>query len=201
MDEITKIIADNLIELRKKNNMTQGALAESLSYSDNAVSRWEHGEITPSIETLNQIAKIFNVPLRSLIEKDAKKVSDISDRTRMMNRLATILISVSLVWLFDAIVFVILQIGYGITIWQMFYWSIPVVALIMLPFGQYWGAHIWRFVILSIFTWSTLGCLYLQLFNLDQRVWLIFIIGIPVQLGLSIWTFVKPKPKKKSKQK
>ena len=201
MEDITKIIADNLIELRKKNNMTQGALAEKLNYSDNAVSRWEHGEVTPRIETLEQIAKIFNVPLRALIEKDAKNVSDLSDRTKMINRLATILISISLVWFTAALVFVVLQIAYGVTIWQIFCWSIPVVVLIMFPFGQYWGRHIYRFVILSIFVWSTLACLYLQLCHLTQWTWLIFIIGVPIQLALTIWAFIKPRQKKKPKQK
>lgn len=199
MEEITEIIANNLTELRKKNNMTQGALAEKLNYSDNAVSRWEHGEVTPSIETLDQIAKIFNVPLRSLIEKDAKKVSDISDKTRMINRLATILISISLVWLIDALAFVIVQLAYGVTIWQIFCWSVPLVALIMFPFGEYWGKHIYKFVILSVFSWSILACLFIQYYIINPWMWLVFIIGIPIELGLAIWAFVKPKQKKKVK--
>ncbi|MGN0961716.1 MAG: helix-turn-helix domain-containing protein, partial [Christensenellales bacterium] len=42
MKDIKQIIANNLITLRKKNNLTQNELAEKINYSDNAISRWEH---------------------------------------------------------------------------------------------------------------------------------------------------------------
>jgi hypothetical protein len=31
-------------------------------------------------------------------------------------------------------------------------------------------------------------------------MWLIFTIGVPIQLALSIWAFIKPKPKKQLSQ-
>ena len=58
MKEIKDIISNNLISLRKKHNLTQNELAEKLAYSDNMVSRWERGEITPSIETLQKIGAL-----------------------------------------------------------------------------------------------------------------------------------------------
>ena len=63
MADIKQIIAKNIIDLRKKNKMTQNELAEKLNYSDNAVSRWERAEVTPSVETIEQIAEVFNVPI------------------------------------------------------------------------------------------------------------------------------------------
>ena len=195
--EIAKIIAENLIELRKKNNLTQGELAEKLNYSDNAISRWEHAEVTPSVETLEQIAKVFNVPLRALIEKDALKVSAVSDKTRLINKLAVILISVSVVWLLATVIFVMCQIFLGKTFWQIFCWSAPVVTLIMLPFGEYWGGHIYKFVMYSIFTWTLIASFYLQFYKVNELFWTVFIIGIPIQLCLAFWAFLKPKTKKK----
>ena len=69
MKEIKAIIANNLIILRKKNNLTQNEIADKLSYSDNMVSRWERGEITPSVETLPQISEFYSVPLSSLLSE------------------------------------------------------------------------------------------------------------------------------------
>ena len=71
MKEIKDIISNNLIRLRKAHNLTQNELANKLSYSDNMVSRWERGEITPNIETLQKISEFFNIPLSTLIEDDA----------------------------------------------------------------------------------------------------------------------------------
>ena len=57
MDQIK--IGKFIAECRKKNNLTQNELAEKLAYSDNMVSRWERGEITPSVETLQKISEFY----------------------------------------------------------------------------------------------------------------------------------------------
>ena len=72
MKDIKRIIAENLVALRKKNNLTQNELAEKLNYSDNTISRWEHAEITPSIETLEQISILFDVSIESLIKENGE---------------------------------------------------------------------------------------------------------------------------------
>lgn len=195
MQEIKDIIAKNLIDLRKKNNLTQGELALKINYSDNAVSRWERGEVTPSIETLDSIAKIFNVPLSSLIEDNAKEISQTRDKKLIINKLAIILICCSIVWLVAIIAFVYSKLIYNVNIWTIFVWAIPVSCLVLLPFNEYWGRYIYKFVILSVFQWTILGAVYLQF--LQHNIWLIFIIGVPIQVALSIWAFIKPKNIKK----
>ena len=70
MKNIAEIIANNLIMLRKKHNLTQNDLAEKLKYSDNTISRWEHAEITPTIETLQKISEIYDVPLEYLLKEN-----------------------------------------------------------------------------------------------------------------------------------
>ena len=204
MNDIKEIIARNLSTLRKKNNLTQGQLAEKLNYSDNAVSRWEHGEVTPSIETLEQISEVFNVPLRALIEDNAVKQAEISDRKQLINTLAIMLISVSLLWLVATIIFVCTKIISGVYFWQIFCWIVPIASIIMYPFHKYWGRHIYKFVIFSITLWSLLACIYIQFYTLNSWLWLIFIIGAPIEIALAIWAFIKPKPKapkRKKKQK
>ena len=199
MEDIKQIIAKNLINLRKKHDLTQNQLASKINYSDNAISRWERGEVTPSIETLQQIAEIFGVPLRSLIEDNALRVAEMSDRKQLISKLAGILISVSLVWLAATVIFAVNAILFEIFFWQIFCWSVPLVSIVMIPFHKYWGGHIFKFTILSIFVWSLLSATYIQFYFINSWFWFIFIIGIPIQIALCIWAFIKPKPKKKRK--
>ena len=192
---IKQIIADNIISLRKSHNMTQNELAEKLNYSDNAVSRWERAEVTPNIETLSQIAEIFGVNVSTLLEENALKASKEDDKKQTIGRLAITLIFVSLVWFLFSIIFVYGQLILNVTMWKLFVWAVPLTCLILLPFNEYWGKYIYRFVILSVFQWTLLVSIYLQF--LDYNVWLIFIIGIPTQVALCIWSFLKPRKVKK----
>ena len=87
------------------------------------------------------------------------------------------------------------------TLWQIYIWSMPIVALVMMPFHHYWGRHIYKYTILTIFVWTLLLAVFLQFLKFSPWMWVVFILGIPVQIGLSIWAFVKPKPPKPRKQK
>lgn len=193
--EIKQIIANNIISLRKSHNMTQNELALQLNYSDNAVSRWERAEVTPSIETLSQIADLFAVPLASLLESNALEKSQEADKKQVIGRLAITLIFVSLVWFLVSIIFVYGQIIQHAIYWKLFVWAVPLTCLILLPFNEHWGKTVYRFVILSVFQWTLLVSIYLQF--LEYNMWLIFIIGIPTQIALCIWSFLKPKNSKK----
>ena len=201
MDDIKNIIAKNLISLRKKSNMTQNELAGKLNYSDNAVSRWEHAEVTPSIETLQQIAIVFNVPLSSLIADNAERQVEMSDKRQLVNKLAITLISAALVWFVATIIFVCAQLIWDYTFWQIFVWSLPIISLVMLPFHKYWGRHIYKFITLTVFLWTLLGSIFLQFYHLTHWLWMIFILGVPIEIALSIWAFIKPKPAKPKRNK
>lgn len=191
MADIKEIIAKNIISLRKKHNMTQIELAEKLNYSDNAVSRWERAEVTPSIETLVQMSEVFNVPLNSILEDNVVEVITKRDRKETFNKLAVILLFVSLVWFISVIAFVYGKLIFNVNLWTIFAWSVPASCLVMYPFNSYWGKYIYKFVILSVFVWALLTCIYLQF--LQYNLWLIFFIGIPIQSALGIWAFIKPK--------
>ena len=61
------MIGEKIKELRINNKMTQKDLAERLYVTAQAVSRWENGEVEPSLSTLVEIAKIFNVSTDELL--------------------------------------------------------------------------------------------------------------------------------------
>lgn len=80
MEENT--LAQTLVHLRKKREMTQKELASKLNYSDKVISKWERGETLPDINALKGIARFYNVSLDALVE-DAplKESSDVRKPT------------------------------------------------------------------------------------------------------------------------
>ena len=64
------MIGEKIKDLRVKNQMTQKDLADKLYVTYQAVSRWENGEVEPSISTIKEMAKIFEVGVNELLETD-----------------------------------------------------------------------------------------------------------------------------------
>lgn len=70
-----KLFGATITKLRKKNHMTQSALAESLNVSDKAVSKWETGLGYPDITLLPKIAAVFGVTVDYLITGERKGIT------------------------------------------------------------------------------------------------------------------------------
>lgn len=70
MSDLRIILADNLIKLRKANHLTQLELAQKLNYSDKAISKWEHGDTLPDIETLKTLADMYGVTVDALLTEE-----------------------------------------------------------------------------------------------------------------------------------
>lgn len=66
-------IANRLVQLRKKNQLSQEALAEKLGISRQAVSKWERAEASPDTDNLIMLARLYNISLDELlrIEEEA----------------------------------------------------------------------------------------------------------------------------------
>lgn len=56
-----------LAQFRKNLDMTQDELAEKLFVTRQAVSRWETGGTTPSVDTLKLMSSMFNVSINELL--------------------------------------------------------------------------------------------------------------------------------------
>ena len=61
-------IKDVLPQLRQEHNMTQKELAEKLYVTRQAVSRWETGETTPSIDMAKLIATVLDEPITRVLD-------------------------------------------------------------------------------------------------------------------------------------
>ena len=61
-----------LKELRKEKELTQEQLAETLSVSRRTVSRWETGSNMPDLDLLVEMADLYQVDLRELLDGERK---------------------------------------------------------------------------------------------------------------------------------
>jgi len=74
-------IANRLVELRKKNGLSQEELADKLGLSRQAVSKWERAESSPDTDNLICLAKLYNVSLDDLLKTD-QDIEEISLEVR-----------------------------------------------------------------------------------------------------------------------
>ena len=74
---------EKLQELRKKKDMTQEELAESLYVSRTAISKWESGRGYPSIDSLKEISRFFSVSIDELLS--AEKMVSIAEKENKEN--------------------------------------------------------------------------------------------------------------------
>lgn len=65
--------AEKLKYCRKKQNITQTALAELLNVSQSAVGNWEAGKREPDLDMINKIASVLNVPVYRLLDDSVPK--------------------------------------------------------------------------------------------------------------------------------
>ena len=64
------ILADKIIENRKKNGWSQEELADKLGVSRQSVSKWESAQAIPDMKKILQLAEIFNVTTDYLLKDE-----------------------------------------------------------------------------------------------------------------------------------
>ena len=193
MSDIKTAFAENLQILRKEAHITQSELAEKLNYSDKAISKWERAEAIPDVMTVKEIADTFGVTVDWLLESEHKTVRTAA-RREQKNRLIISLLATVLVWLIATVVFVCLEPsgvagGRG---WMIFVYEVPLSCIVLLVFNSIWGKVKYNFYLITGLVWSALASLYLSFFTFAlSNVWLVFIIGIPGQIIIILWSRLK----------
>ncbi len=195
MEDLKVIIAANITELRKESGLTQLELAEKLNYSDKAVSKWERAESLPDVGVLKQIADMFNVTVDYLLKSDhtvereqAARVS----RRKQRNRGIITGISIMLVWLVATVVFFVLDSTTSVKTTELlicFAYAVPASFIVWLIFNTIWFNRRRNFLIISLLMWSSLASLFITLIGFN--LWLMFIVGIPAQIIIFLWSGIK----------
>ena len=192
MDEITlkNIIADNISAYRKAKGLTQLEVAEALNYTDKAVSKWERAESIPDVTTLCRLAELYGVTLNDLCSERAEpEIGKISKVLKSHKKIIPFL-SAGLVWLAATIVFVFLAMFEAVNKpWLAFVYAVPVSTIVLLVFSAIWGNKILSSVIISLLVWSVPTCLVLTISV--TRIWLLFIVPVPLQVLVILWYIMR----------
>lgn len=192
MTDYKRIIANNITELRKAVPYTQAELAQKLNYSDKAVSKWERGESIPDVVVLKQIADLFGVTVDYLLEEVHPLKSTMQNMPRQLkkNRALITGLACMLVFLIATVGFVILSLTTQITrLWLLYIYAIPICAVLLIVFNSVWGKKKRNFFFISLLMWGLLLSVYLTIGIYSN--WLIFVMGIPGQVIIVMWSGIK----------
>lgn len=198
MQELKLIIAKNIQKLRQEKGMTQLELAEKLNYSDKSVSKWERGESLPDIVVLKSVADLFEVTLDYLVEEEHKEkpvTGEMMNRNYRRNCYIITGTSIFIVALMATLIYVILAMIFpGKSYpWLCYAYAVPAALIVWLVFNSIWFNPRKNFLIVSLLVWSLLLALYLTFSMLGFRIWPLFLIGVPAQIIIWIWSGLKKK--------
>ena len=193
MEPIKSTVAKNIVRLRQASGMTQAELAAKLNYSDKAVSKWERGESLPDVAVLAQIADLFQVSMDWLVRGDAIGAEPAVKERSRINRVMVTLMSILMVWLIAALIFTVIHLVAGAHAANalVFIYAVPVSFIVWLVFNSIWFNQKRNYLIISLLMWSLLVTLQLTILPFGHNVWPIYILGIPAQIIIIIWSKLK----------
>ena len=197
---LKKTLGKNIGTYRKRQGLTQAALAEKLNYSDKAVSKWERGESMPDVLTLMQLAELFGITVDDLL-KDPNRLPEQTGAVvgkmekavekhlkRKADKRIILGLSSLLVWFVALLLFVVIS-SLGIEkSWIAFIYAIPADAIVMLSLRSAWRDFRWNKTLVSVIMWGSILSLYLSLILFGgPNIWKLFLLGIPGQIAIFLW--------------
>ena len=111
-------LGQNILELRKKNGLSQEHLGEKVNVTRQTISNWELEETAPNPEQLKLLSKALNVSVDELIDNDIEnviynKVKLTEKQTKSIKKiLKGFLIGFIIFLVIDIIVFIICFFGH-----------------------------------------------------------------------------------------
>lgn len=203
MEDLYKIFAKNVAQLRSERKMTQAQLAAQLNYSDKAISKWERGEALPDVTVVKQIADTFGVTVDYLLKSDHSPGDfrpDFVDRRVRRNRMLISAIATMLVWLIATFLFLVFnalpQVALPFPTWLFFIYALSPSIVVLLIFNSIWGVPHFNFAIISVLVWAVLATVFLSILMIARiNLWQVFLLGIPAQCIIMLWSGLK-NPKK-----
>lgn len=199
--ELNDIIAENLAKYRKAANLTQSELAERLNYSDKSVSKWEQGNGMPDIFVLYKLAELYGVTVNDFMYKHEEKPIIPGKKKHFFSRWMILVMSAGLCWLVAVIAFVFIKIiapDFGFA-WFPFIYALPASFIVLLVLSCVWRFYVLRSVSATGVIWTTLLSISLTVTLVANvpNAFMLFLIGVPLQILILLWFFFRRKTHKK----
>lgn len=195
MEKLGSIIGTNLTFLRKKAGLTQLEFGEKFNYSDRTVSKWELGDIIPSVEVLKSIADFYGVTVDFILKEHAsdkdffsivKKVPDVGNKITVTALIVIILYAIA-VTIHVASIFDMHTSDMRVNKWWTVYmWMVPVSALIIaVSSKRLFKSNKLMFIWISVAVWTILISAFVTAYlTKNNFYWYLFFIGVPVQIAI-----------------
>lgn len=195
-ENLTAIIAENLVYYRKKAKLTQSELAAKLNYSDKSISKWERAEGVPDIHILVQLAKLYGLSVNDFVSKKKKeKVAN-----RFFSKVLITLMAIGLVWLVAAIAFFAVRL-IGIEdstffkSWHIFIYAIPVTCIVGIVFSSLYFNKWITMGAVSGLCWSLAVAIHIALGSYEN-MGLVYVVMAPFQVLVILFFVLLIKRKK-----
>ena len=200
-EKLKNQLGSNIAAHRKRFGLTQAALAEKLNFSDKAVSKGERGESIPDVVTLARLAELFDVPMDVLVRDKDELPKDIGSVERAMERAVEktlkrkankkIIQNLSslLVWFIALLCYVVFATLDVPNAWIGFLYALPANCVVLISLRSAWHDYRANILLISILSWSALAAVHGSLLALaDFNAWMIYLLGIPGQIAIFLWS-------------
>ena len=184
MDELKRIVAENLIRLRQNSGMTQADLGEKLNYSDKTVSKWERAESLPDVYVLKQISTIFGVTVDMLLSPHGKEdfgieSTETKEKERSYSSNMITMISVFSIWTLALLIFVVLWVN-KIVFPLVFLVAIPISLVVLLVMRSVWNQGRYNYWVVAALVLSLFVLVYFCFWS--SKPWQMWLLVIPAEL-------------------
>lgn len=107
-------LGNKITKLRKRDKLSQEALADKVGVTRQTISNWELNVTTPDTNQIKKLSKIFNTSIdelldndiRDIIEKKLSNTEELTNKTRKnIKAIVIILYSIILLFLISIIVY------------------------------------------------------------------------------------------------
>ena len=182
LKEFKEVVAQNIYYLRTKNHLTQYELGEKLNYSDKAISKWERAEGMPDAYIISKMSELFGVTVDYMLTPHSEQDKKVETRPiKKVKRIVSNIVSAGILFIALFIFSIVTMVSdYKEFFWQIFIYAIPVVVVYRIIFNSVWFRAKNVFLLTSILLWSLIASIYVAIAN--WSLWIIFIIGLPLQV-------------------
>ena len=197
---LEQIVADNLVYYRKAAGLTQLEVAEKFNYSDKSISKWERAEGLPDILVLKALADFYDIRVDDFFREEKAKIK----MTRKSRRWFIFGLSETLVWLVFGVFFSVFSIALPNVFawWLLFVYAAAASAILAVVWAGIYHKRLYQLIATSCIVWFTIASIYLTalmvtLPNPNPNLWLLFLIGVPLEILAVLWYFLRKNLKKK----
>ena len=199
---LEQIVADNLVYYRKAAGLTQLEVAEKFNYSDKSISKWERAEGLPDILVLKALADFYDIRVDDFFREEKAKIK----MTRKSRRWFIFGLSETLVWLVFGVFFSVFSIALPNVFawWLLFVYAAAASAILAVVWAGIYHKRLYQLIATSCIVWFTIASVYLTALmvqlrasSLNPNLWLLFLIGAPLEILAILWYFLRKNLKKK----